>query len=41
VAHGPASTDNFEHRCWPCYVRKTERDRKAGKLKPPDGRGPP
>ncbi|MGH2735108.1 MAG: HNH endonuclease [Actinomycetota bacterium] len=36
VAGGPASTDNFEPRCWPCHQKKTERDRKAGKLKPPN-----
>jgi len=36
VAHGPASTGNLEHRCWPCHQAKTERDRKAGKLRPPD-----
>ncbi|MGH2734920.1 MAG: HNH endonuclease [Actinomycetota bacterium] len=36
IAGGPASTDNFEHRCRPCHQKKTERDRKAGKLKPPE-----
>ncbi|MGH2736674.1 MAG: HNH endonuclease, partial [Actinomycetota bacterium] len=44
VAGGPASTDNFKPRCWPCHQKKTERDRKAGKLRPrpPDAqRGPP
>jgi hypothetical protein len=39
---GPASTDNFEPRCWPCHVAKTERDRRAGKLPPPaPERSPP
>jgi HNH endonuclease len=32
-ALGPASTDNLEWRCWPCHVAKTERDRRAGKLR--------
>jgi 5-methylcytosine-specific restriction endonuclease McrA len=44
VAHGPASTDNLHPRCWSCHGAKTERDRKAGKLKPPPAtaeRGPP
>ncbi|MGH2735808.1 MAG: HNH endonuclease, partial [Actinomycetota bacterium] len=43
VAGGPASTDNFKPRCWPCHQEKTERDRKAGKLKPQTNaeRGPP
>jgi hypothetical protein len=36
VALGPASVRNLEPRCWPCHQAKTERDRKAGKLKPPD-----
>jgi len=31
---GFASTDNLDHRCGPCHKAKTERDRKAGKLKP-------
>ena len=35
-ARGPASVDNFEPRCWACHRDKTERDRKAGKLTPPD-----
>jgi hypothetical protein len=33
-AHGPASVDNLEPRCWSCHQVKTERDRIAGKLKP-------
>jgi 5-methylcytosine-specific restriction endonuclease McrA len=36
----PSSLDNFEHRCWPCHEKKTERDRKAGKLGKKK-RGPP
>jgi hypothetical protein len=32
-ARGPASTDNLEPRCWSCHQAKTERDRKAGKLR--------
>ena len=44
AAGGPASTDNFKHRCWPCHKAKTERDRNAGKLRPraaEGDRGPP
>jgi hypothetical protein len=33
-ALGPASTDNLEWRCRLCHGVKTERDRKAGKLRP-------
>jgi HNH endonuclease len=33
-ALGPASTDNLKPRCWSCHKQKTERDRRAGKLKP-------
>jgi hypothetical protein len=36
VAHGPASYANLKPRCWPCHQEKTDRDRRAGKLKPPD-----
>jgi 5-methylcytosine-specific restriction endonuclease McrA len=36
VAHGPASTGNLKPRCRPCHQAKTERDRKAGKLRPPE-----
>jgi hypothetical protein len=36
VAHGPASVDNLDPRCGRCHPAKTERDRKAGKLKPPE-----
>ena len=32
-AHGPASTDNLEPRCWSCHQAKTERDRKTGKFR--------
>lgn len=35
VARGPASVDNLKPRCWSCHKKKTERDRRAGKLKPP------
>jgi 5-methylcytosine-specific restriction endonuclease McrA len=43
VAGGPGSTGNLKPRCWSCHQLKTERDRKAGKLKPRNGeakRGP-
>ncbi|MGI8774556.1 MAG: HNH endonuclease [Actinomycetota bacterium] len=36
VALGPASYGNFDPRCRPCHLAKTERDRRAGKLKPPE-----
>jgi hypothetical protein len=36
VAGGPASTWNNEPLCWPCHQVKTEQDRKAGKLTPPE-----
>lgn len=36
VARGPASYDNLDPRCWRCHQAKTEQDRRAGKLKPPD-----
>ncbi|HET7481297.1 MAG TPA: HNH endonuclease signature motif containing protein [Actinomycetota bacterium] len=36
AARGPASYENLQPRCWPCHKGKTERDRRAGKLKPPD-----
>jgi hypothetical protein len=36
VAGGPASHPNLKPRCWTCHRAKTERDRKAGKLKPPE-----
>lgn len=35
-AHGPASTDNLQPRCWSCHQAKTARDRTAGKFRPPD-----
>jgi Domain of unknown function (DUF222)/HNH endonuclease len=31
---GPTSYDNLRARCWPCHREKTERDRRAGLLKP-------
>jgi hypothetical protein len=34
VVHGPASNGNLKPRCWRCHQAKTERDRKAGRLKP-------
>jgi hypothetical protein len=36
VAGGPASNANLKARCWSCHQKKTERDRKAGRLKPPE-----
>jgi 5-methylcytosine-specific restriction endonuclease McrA len=36
VARGPTSTANLNTRCWSCHRTKTERDRKAGKLTPPE-----
>ncbi|MDP9067166.1 MAG: HNH endonuclease [Actinomycetota bacterium] len=36
VAGGSTSTRNLKPRCWRCHQAKTERDRKAGKLKPPE-----
>ncbi|MDQ4027255.1 MAG: HNH endonuclease [Actinomycetota bacterium] len=36
VAHGPASNGNLEPRCWSCHRAKTTRDRKVGRLKPPE-----
>ena len=36
AALGPASCDNLKPRCWPCHQTKTARDRKTGKLKPPE-----
>jgi hypothetical protein len=36
AAHGPASTDNLEPRCWSCHQAKTARDRNAGRLRPAD-----
>ncbi|MGH2792553.1 MAG: HNH endonuclease, partial [Actinomycetota bacterium] len=40
VAKGPSSTGNLEPRCFGCHQLKTERDRKAGKLKPPESEPP-
>jgi 5-methylcytosine-specific restriction endonuclease McrA len=36
VAQGPASNGNLKPRCWRCHRAKTERDRKAGRLEPPE-----
>ncbi len=36
IARGPASTDNLRPRCWSCHQAKTERDRRAGKLRLPE-----
>jgi HNH endonuclease len=36
VALGPTSNANLNPRCWSCHHAKTERDRKAGKLRRPD-----
>lgn len=36
AALGPASYDNLRPRCWSCHRTKTDQDRKAGKLKPPE-----
>lgn len=33
---GPVSHPNLKPRCWSCHRAKTERDRKAGRLKPAD-----
>ncbi len=35
-AHGPSSKPNLKPRCWSCHQAKTKRDRRAGKLKPPE-----
>jgi hypothetical protein len=32
-AKGPASNGNLKPRCWSCHRAKTQRDRRAGKLK--------
>jgi hypothetical protein len=36
VARGPASNGNLTPRCWSCHQAKTARDRRAGRLKPPE-----
>ena len=36
VAHGPASNGNLTPRCWRCHRAKTKRDRRAGRLRPPE-----
>jgi hypothetical protein len=35
VAGGPCSNQNLKPRCWSCHRAKTERDRRAGKLRAP------
>ena len=37
----PTSLDNLQPRCYSCHKAKTDRDRKAGKLRSTVGRGPP
>ena len=41
VAEGPTSTGNLDWKCYRCHKRKTEDDRKSGKLKPRAERPPP
>jgi hypothetical protein len=36
AALGPTSKPNLKPRCWRCHQHKTARDRKAGRLKPPE-----
>ena len=36
AVHGPTSNPNLKPRCWRCHQAKTARDRKAGRLKPPE-----
>jgi hypothetical protein len=36
VASGATSKPNLNPRCWNCHHAKTERDRRAGKLRPPE-----
>jgi len=36
AARGPSSHENLKPRCWGCHQTKTARDRKTGKLKPPE-----
>jgi len=36
AARGPTSKPNLKPRCWSCHQTKTERDRAAGRCKPPD-----
>jgi hypothetical protein len=35
-ARGPSSNGNLRPRCWSCHQAKTKRDRRAGKLQPPE-----
>nr|MBA2365734.1 HNH endonuclease [Actinomycetota bacterium] len=44
AAGGPASTANLKWRCYTCHRKKTDQDRRAGKLMHPapgEERGPP
>ena len=36
VARGPSSHTNLKPRCWICHQAKTKRDRRAGRLRPPE-----
>jgi 5-methylcytosine-specific restriction endonuclease McrA len=36
AARGPTSRPNLNTRCWSCHRAKTERDRRAGKFRPPE-----
>jgi 5-methylcytosine-specific restriction endonuclease McrA len=36
AAGGPTANRNLDPRCWSCHQEKTKRDRRAGKLKPPE-----
>ena len=36
AARGPTSNPNLKPRCWRCHRHKTARDRKVGRLKPPE-----
>ena len=36
VARGGTSNGNLKPKCWSCHQAKTARDRRNGKLKPPD-----
>jgi hypothetical protein len=36
AAKGPASNKNMRPRCWRCHRKKTDEDRRSGRLKPDD-----
>ena len=36
AARGPTCNENIDPRCWTCHRAKTARDRKSGKLTPPE-----